>query len=130
MSTGEARRFETPTLSFDEFWTWLILHPNCILRGGTPDVVVYDDHDLHWHFTAEGAEMLLVQVLRGKRLMGEILVQPEKIAYVQGYEGDGEGEHVFELFTENEKQREAAYFFVLCHGFDDESMEPTGRAVH
>src|ERR671935_111677 len=29
------------TLSFGAFWTWLQAHPNCILRAGTPEVVLY-----------------------------------------------------------------------------------------
>src|SRR6185503_1298854 len=56
------------TLSFEPFWNWLVSHPNCILRAGTPDTVIYDDEDLHWHFGAEGDSTMSVQVLRGKRL--------------------------------------------------------------
>jgi len=35
------------TLSFQAFWTWLQAHPNCILRAGTPEVVLYDDDLLY-----------------------------------------------------------------------------------
>ena len=48
-------------------------HPNCIVRAGTPEAIMYDDEDLHWHFAVEGTSTLLVQVLRGKRLMGWML---------------------------------------------------------
>ena len=44
------------TLPFDTFWNWLMLHPNCILRAGTADAVIFDDDDLHWHFAQEGPE--------------------------------------------------------------------------
>ncbi len=52
----EAREQDSPTLAFDEFWRWLVLHPNCIVRAGTADSVLYDDDDLHWHFANEGPE--------------------------------------------------------------------------
>ena len=120
-----------PTLSFHDFWSWLLAHPNCILRAGTAEAIIYDDEDLHWHFATEGPETMVVQLIRGKRLMSELLVQPEIVSYVQGYEGDHEGEFIFELITENEHERASAYFFVISHAYDDPgvSAEP-GRAVH
>ncbi|MDH3744722.1 MAG: hypothetical protein OES47_06445 [Acidobacteriota bacterium] len=111
---------EPITLDFETFWNWLLTHPNCILRAGTPEAVVYDDDDLHWHFAEESSETLLVQVMRGKRFVGEILLQPEQVTYVQGTEGEQEGEYAFELVAESEKGRFAVYFFVLTHGFDEQ----------
>lgn len=111
------------TLPFDAFWNWVITHPNCILRAGTPEAVLYDDDDLHWHFTTEETATLLVQVLRGKRLVGEMLLDPEQVTYVQGVAGQREDEHVFELITESETDRVAAYFFVLVHGYEDEDED-------
>jgi len=87
----ETRIMDDPTtLSFEPFWGWLTGHPNCILRAGTPDAVLYDDEDLHWHFGSEGDATVSVQVLRGKRLLGEILVEPEQVSYVQGTAGEDE----------------------------------------
>jgi hypothetical protein len=127
--TAPAR--ESTTLSFDEFWRWVLAHPNCILRAGTPEALLYDDDDLHWHFAAEGPELMVVQLIRGKRLMGELLLQPELVAYVHGYEGEHEGEFVFELISENERERAAAYFFVLSHDYDEPAPSGgPGRAVH
>ncbi len=117
---------DQPTLPFDVFWVWLMGHPNCILRAGTPEAVIYDDEDLHWHFAKEEPETLVVQVLRGKLLIGELLLAPEQIAYVQGVQGDQENEFVFELIVETEVDRYPAYFFVLIHGFDEEGeFSPT-----
>ena len=64
----------TATLPFDAFWSWLQAHPNCIIRAGTPEAVLYDDDDLHWHFSAEGPDTFLVQLQRGKKLVGEMMV--------------------------------------------------------
>jgi hypothetical protein len=117
------------TLSFEPFWSWLAAHPNCILRAGTPEAVIYDDDDLHWHFGSEGDSTVIVQVLRGKRLVGEILVEPEQVSYVQGVAGEEEGEYVFELIAENENDQVASWFFVLSHGYEVEATTVHGR-VH
>jgi hypothetical protein len=119
------------TLPFETFWPWLMTHPNCILRAGTPETVLYDDDDLHWHFAAEGDQVLLVQVLRGKRLVAELLLDPEQIAYVQAVLPERENEFPFELVAETEQERFAAFFFVLVHGWDEEEERAlsTGR-VH
>lgn len=114
------------TLDFDSFWSWLLAHPNCILRAGSADSVLYDDQDLHWHFASEGPEQLSVQVIRGKRLMGELMVEPERVTYVQGSTGDQEGEYIFELVSETDRDHLVAYFFVLSHGYDHEPSTTPG----
>lgn len=119
----------TPTLSFDDFWTWVLRHPNCILRAGTQDTVVYDDEDYHWHFAVEGPDTPLVQIIRGKRLVGELLIAKDRIAYVQGSVGDVEGEHLFDLIIEDESGLVTAYFFVLTHAYDQPEVETPG-GVH
>ena len=119
----------TPTMAFEIFWEWVTAHPNCILRAGTRDAVVFDDDDFHWHFTTDGADSLLVQVIRGKRLMGELLIPRQEIAYVQGVVGDQEGEWVFELVGGDEDSPSALYFFVLTHGYDLQE-DLSDRKVH
>lgn len=120
---------EATTLPFDVFWGWLLMHPNCILRAGTPESVLYDDEDLHWAFANE-ATYLLVQVLRGKRLMGELLIEPEPVTYVEATTGDQEEEFVFELISETENDRLVTYFFVLTHGYEDEEELSPHSRVH
>jgi hypothetical protein len=117
---------EPLTLTFEAFWSWLLGHPNCILRAGTPEAVVYDDEDLHWHFASEGPQTLVVQMMRGKRLVGELLVEPEHVTYVVGAAGEREDEYLFELVSEGAGDRTASYFFVLSHGYDvEEEEEPS-----
>lgn len=117
------------TLLFDQFWQWLAAHPNCILRAGTPEAVLYDDEDLHWHFVAYQGGTVGVQLLRGKRFFGELFVDPEVVSYVQAMPGEVEEEHVFDLISETETDRTATYFFVMAHGYEDETPVPPGR-VH
>ena len=116
-------------MSFESFWNWLMQHPNCILRAGTPDTVLFDDDDLHWHFAMDGA-VFFTQVIRGKRLLGEIGVDSERVAYVRDLGEEPEGEHLFELIAGDEGERVALYFFALTHGFDETELPGRPHAVH
>ena len=119
----------TPTMSIDTFWEWVTAHPNCILRAGTREAAIFDDDDLHWHLAREGSEILLVQLIRGKRLMGELLIPRDQIAYVQGGMGDQQGEFIFELVSGSEAAQPSQFFFVLTHGYEAQTeLDP--RRVH
>ena len=115
-------------MPFETFWNWLLQHPNCIVRAGTPDTVLYDDDDLHWHFAVDGA-LFYVEMIRGKRLLGEFALDSERVTYVESAGEEREGEHLFELISEGEKERAALYFFVLTHGFEETELRRE-RAVH
>ena len=90
---------------------------------------LFDDDDVHWEFTAEEPGTLVIQVVRGKRLVGELLIDPEQVAYVEAVPPERDDEHVFELITETENDRFAAWFFVLVHGWQAEDGVSEGR-VH
>ncbi|HET6611572.1 MAG TPA: hypothetical protein VFG83_06275 [Kofleriaceae bacterium] len=117
------------TLPFDKFWMWLEAHANCILRAGTPEVLLFDHEDYHWHFAAEDESTLLVQVVRGKELVGEIVVAQAEIAYVQSEPGEGD-EHLFECVVETEAGREPVYHFILAHGYDETEAPSVRRWTH
>lgn len=118
------------TMPLDRFWAWLSSHPNCIVRAGTPEAVIYDDDDLHWTFASEAPQNLVAQVLRGKRLVGEVLIDPEQVSFVEALPQENPDEHVFELVSESEDDRFAAWFFVLVHGLDDDDAEVAAGRVH
>lgn len=116
------------TLTFETFWQWLLQHPNCILRAGSQSAIIFDDDDLHWSFAANDAGVF-AQLIRGKRLVGELAIDPHRVAHVQSLGEEPEGEWTFELVDERSTELVAAYFFVLSHGFDEEPAE-SDRAVH
>jgi hypothetical protein len=120
---------DTMTLTFDQFWSWLEAHPNCIIRAGTPEVLLMDDEDFHWHFSTEEDGTQLVQVLRGKKLVGEIALVSTEVSYVQVEPGEGD-EVKFSLISEAESERLAAYTFVLSHGYDKDEAVTPGRWTH
>jgi hypothetical protein len=116
------------TLSFENFWVWLQAHSNCVLRAGTPEVTLFDHDDYHWHMAAEDDGVLLVQLIRGKELVGEIVVLSGEISYVQCEAGETE-EFVFECVVETEAAREVAYHFVMAHGYEERERD-SGRWRH
>jgi hypothetical protein len=107
------------TLPFDKFWRWMQSHQNCILRAGTPEAVLFDREELHWNLLVEDDTTYVVQLAQGKDLLGELLVFPAEIAYVQAEPGEHEGEFLFECVNETTEAREVAYHFVLAHEYDD-----------
>jgi hypothetical protein len=117
------------TLPFEKFWSWLQAHSNCVLRAGTPEVVLFDHDDYHWHLGAEDESVLLVQLIRGKDLVGEIVVLSSEISYVQCEAGDTE-EFVFECVVDSEAAREVAYHFVMAHGYEGDGEREGGRWRH
>jgi hypothetical protein len=110
-TTGKRLATVATTLTFERFWTWLGGHANCIVRAGTPD--------FHWTLLTEDDHTRIVQLARAKDLVGELLVFPAEIAYVQVEPTEVEGEWLFECVVENEKAREVAYHFVMAHEYDE-----------
>lgn len=72
---------------------------------------------------SEENSLLIAQLVYGKRLVGELLIDRERVAYVQSFQGEQENEYVFELISETERERTAAWVFVMSHGLDDEPQE-------
>jgi len=128
MTSIRAAERSRATLDLEAFWNWLVLHPNCVIRAGSVDTLLCDDEVFHWQFVSENQNLLIVQLVLGKRLVGELLIDPERVAYVQSFEGDQENEHVFELISETKRERLAAWVFVMAHGMEDEARE-AGHAV-
>ncbi len=112
------------TLAFDRFWRWLKRHPNCILRAGTSDAYLYDQEDLHWHLEEDEDRTPTIQVLAGKQLLGEIVIEAREVMFVQAMpDPDGDqGQFLFELVGGSGEEPYAAYHVVVAHGFDEEAQ--------
>jgi hypothetical protein len=118
MSSSKRLTTVATTLSFETFLRWLNAHVNCILRAGTPEAVLFDHEDFHWTVTDEDEHTKVVQVARGKELVGELVVFPAEITYVQAEPAETEGEFLFECVVEGENAREVAYHFVMAHEYE------------
>ncbi|OGQ92121.1 MAG: hypothetical protein A2289_04995 [Deltaproteobacteria bacterium RIFOXYA12_FULL_58_15] len=120
---------ETPTkvIPFDRFWNWVQDHPNCILRVASPNMVLYDDDDYHWYFGADEENACFVQVLRGKRYVGELVLDPTQVGSVTS-EPAGDEEFVFDLL---DSERHFICQFVLSHAFEESDPAlPARRMSH
>lgn len=116
-------------LSFDEFWRWLQGHPNCILTAGTADTILCDHEQFHWHFAQDEDQRPLVQLIWGKNLIGELVLNPRDITYVQ-CERRGDEEFLFECVTVTNNDPSAAYLFTLSHDYNSNEPVKTGRFMH
>jgi len=114
------------TFTFDRFWRWLKRHPNCILRAGTPESYLYDHEELHWHLEEDEDRTPTVQLIRGKQLLGEIVIESRDVLYVQAVpDPDGEeGQFLFELVGGGD-EAVALYHFALAHPFEEGAAHGT-----
>jgi len=117
------------TLPFDKFWTWLQAHANCILRAGTPDALLFDHEDFHWHLASEDSATLLIQLVRGKELVAEMVMLGSEVAYVESNTTETE-EFLFECVVETPGGREVAYYFAMAHEYDAEDQISARRWTH
>jgi hypothetical protein len=93
-------------------------------------MLLFDHDDYHWHLASDAEESaLLVQLVRGKDLVGEMVLMASEITYVQCESAEAE-EFVFECVVETESTREVAYHFVLAHAYEDDQPQQGRRWTH
>jgi hypothetical protein len=119
------------TLAFDRFWRWLKGHRNCIVRAGTVDTYLHDQEAFHWHLEEDAERNPVVQLVWGKLLVGELVMDVRDVLYVEVTpdEGGQPGHFVFELVGGSKEEPYAVYHFLLGHGFEDESGHAGGGGL-
>lgn len=120
------------TLTFDRFWRWLRGHANCILRAGSEDVWLFDQENLHWHFEEDGRHNPVVQLIQGKRMIAEMILDVRDVLFVQAMpDGDSEEQGtLFEVVVGSKDDTYTAYHFLLAHPFEDEERGHPGGLKH
>ncbi|HEY3447398.1 MAG TPA: hypothetical protein VGK67_13585 [Myxococcales bacterium] len=116
------------TLPFDRFWRWVKDHASCILEAGTTATSLFDFEDFHWGFVQEEEGRVIAQVIRGKNLVAELVIDPSEITYVQAtpdVEGADRGQWIFECMAGKAQEEYVAAYFVLAHG-----VEEIGKGKH
>ncbi len=114
-------------IPFERFWKWLREHPNCILRAGTIDCELLDHEALHWHLDEDPERNPLVQLIAGKVLVGEIVLDIRDLLFVQATpdtESEPPGQYLFELFGGSQEEPFALYRFTMAHGFEHDTSHP------
>ena len=126
---AQAPESDITTLPFDTFWAWLRAHRNCIVRVGTPYSILMDHDDFHWDVVTEDGDTQVVQLMRAKDLVGEVIILASEIAYVQCVRDDAE-EQVFECIVETPQSKEVLYHFLISHGYEDDTPSSSARWTH
>ncbi len=111
--------------SLEVFWRWASIHYNCILRAGSDQCIIYDQSYLHWHLIEEEDDLLIVQVIRGKDLIAELIIDARQVMYVESTIQDDNNVQ-FELITDVHGEPVPLYHFLMAHGYEDGE----GRSAH
>lgn len=116
-------------LSLEAFWRWAAAHYNCILRAGAEQCVIYDQPYLHWHLISEEDDLLIAQVIRGKDLITELVVDAQQVRYVESNTQE-DGNVLFELVGEVQGEPLSLYHFLMAHGYEDETPQRRHEWTH
>ncbi len=71
----------------------------------------------------------IVQLVRGKLLVSEMVVVSGEIAYVYVHSNPHD-EHIFDCMVETPEGTDVAYHFVLAHSFEPEATDESRRWTH
>lgn len=109
-------------IAFDQFWAWLKLHTNCILRAGTVECFLYDHEALHWQLEEDPDGNPNLLLILGKVVIGELVLETNEVLYVQVSRDKGteEPQFIFEVVGGPREEPYPLYQFVLTHGFEGE----------
>ncbi|MBI5496172.1 MAG: hypothetical protein HY904_14210 [Deltaproteobacteria bacterium] len=113
-------------VAFDRFWQWMKMHANCIVRAGSAEALLNDHEMFHWQLVEDDERRPLVQLMMGKQLIGELMLDLREVLYVQSNPDpeDRQGAQVvFEVMAGGgalAQETYPLYHFVLAHGLDDD----------
>jgi hypothetical protein len=111
---------EGNALTMDAFWKWLKEHANCVIQASTAEAHLYDQEDLHWHIAEEQDRTQVVQLIRGKQILAEILMDPREVLYIQSSPDASQPERfVFEVIAGSKDDTFVLCSFLMAHGFED-----------
>jgi hypothetical protein len=120
------------TLPFDQFWKWLKGHRGCILRAGTVDTFLHDQEAFHWHLEEDAERNPVVQLVWGKLLVGELVMDVRDVLYVEATpeEGGEPGQFLFDLVGGSKDEPYAVYHLLMAHAFEEERGHAAGGLKH
>ena len=108
-------------LTFERFWRWISEHPNCLVRAGTGEATLFDFDDYHWDFQEEDDGHAVVGLVRGKNLVGELLIDKAQVLFVQSspdVEAPQSGHWLFEVIGGSKDEPFGVAWFVVSHALE------------
>lgn len=112
-------------IEVDKFFKWLRQHANCILRAGSSGAFLYDHEQVHWHFEEDPDRNLVVQLVWGKNLVGEMIIVPREVLFVQATpdpDPDEGKQFLFELVGGGKDSPYALHHFLIAHAYEEEGQ--------
>jgi hypothetical protein len=112
---------QSAPLTFDRFWRWMMDHPNCVVRVGSADATLLDHDDFHWEFMDEEDGNTVIQLVKGKALVGELMISRGDIAFVQAsldVENVTQGYWLFELIGGPKDDSFTIAHVLMSHGIE------------
>ena len=104
--------------------------PHCILRCGSAETTLFDHDDFHWLFFDEEDRRGIIQMLKGKDLVGEIVIPRRSVRDVRmavDLESGTDGHWMAELLGGSEAEPDVLFHVLLSHGFDEPPAHGTLR---
>ena len=112
---------QTEPLTFERFWRWVSDHPNCVIRAGTGEATLFDFDDYHWDFHDEDEGHAVVGLVRGKNLVGELVIDKSQVLFVQAspdVEAPQAGHWLFEVIGGDKAEPFGIAWFVVSHAIE------------
>lgn len=115
------------SLPFDRFWDWALDHTNCLLSVSTEETYLYDAEALHWVLFSEDDGTPVVQLILGKRLVGEMVLDTTDLMQVQVVKDPDNldrGYFLFKVMGGTKSAPRVRYTFQLAHGLENLPATP------
>ena len=87
--------------------------------------MLYDQEDLHWHLIEEEDELLVAQLVRGKSLIAELVIDARQITYVESAV-QPDDTVLFQLVGDINGEPVPLYHFLMSHDYEEE-LARSGR---
>ncbi len=120
---------DTAAMSLEQFWSWASMHYNCIIRAGNESCLAFDQPYIHWHLAREEG-MLFVQLLRGKDLILEFVIDPTMVLYVEATPQTEDEQVLFDLVGNIQGEPLSIFHFLMAHGYEDEEGTSARKWTH
>jgi hypothetical protein len=117
-------------LTFPGFWEFLKDHANCVLGASWGPGALFDEDSLHWVLFDREDHHAVLQLIRGKNLVGELVIDPQEIDEVEispDPENPQSGHYLAELLSSAARGREPLGHVLLAHGVEDGRGHPQLR---
>jgi hypothetical protein len=117
-------------MPFAGFWEFLKDHANCILGASWGSAALFDEDALHWAVFDQEDHHAVLQLIRGKNLVGELVLDSRQVDEVElgpDPENPQSGHFLAELLSSARAGREVLGHVLMAHGPEEAQRHPVLR---